>query len=142
MTQKIDLKDLKLAYLLAEYRLLTVKQISVLEAAPIRTAHRRMAKLFCQDYLLEMKRPIRGRPGRPEFIYSLSPKGVQWLQENGMLEEGISYEKNRVEKSGEYRTSTERELDSDRRANPATKISVFHRISLSNISVFATDTKR
>ena len=93
MTKKIDSKDLKLAYLLAEYRLLTVQQISVLEAAPIRTAHRRMAKLFCQDFLLEMKRPIRGRPGRPEFIYSLSPKGVQWLQENGMLEEGISYEK-------------------------------------------------
>ncbi len=30
MTQKIDSKDLKLAYLIAEYRLLTVKQIAVL----------------------------------------------------------------------------------------------------------------
>ena len=93
MTQKIDSKDLKLAYLLAEYRLLTVKQIAFVETTSIRTAHRGMAKLFCQDYLLEMKRPIRGRPGRPEFIYSLSLKGVQWLQKNGMLEEGISYEK-------------------------------------------------
>ncbi len=93
MKQKIDSKDLKLAYLLAEYRLLTVKQIAVLEDAHIRTVRRRISKLFFLDYTIERKRIVRGRPGRPEFIYSLSPKGVQWLQENGMLEEGISYEK-------------------------------------------------
>ncbi len=93
MTQKIDSKDLKLAYLIAEYRLLTVKQIAVLEGAHVRTVRRRMAKLFCMDYAIERKRVVRGQSGRPEFIYSLSQKGVQCLHEKGALEEEHSYEK-------------------------------------------------
>ncbi len=93
MTQKIDSKDLKLAYLIAEYRLLTVKQIAVLEGAHVRTVRRRMSKLFCLDYVIERKRVVRGQSGRPEFIYSLSQKGVQRLHEKGALEEEHSYDK-------------------------------------------------
>ncbi len=93
MNQKIDSKDLKLAYLIAEYRLLTVKQIAVLEGAHVRTIRRRMSKLFCLDYVIERKRVVRGQPGRPEFIYSLSQKGVQCLHEKGALEEEHTYDK-------------------------------------------------
>ena len=80
MAIELKKKDLLFLRSLAEYRLLTVRQASVIECISERAVRNRVNSLCEADFLEIWQRSLgRGR-GRPESVISLSGKGVNFLK--------------------------------------------------------------
>lgn len=78
----IDLKQKDLLFLrsLAEYRLLTTRQASIIEGISERAVRNR-ANALCQSGLVELGYRAMGRGrGRPEYLIALKEKGMDYLR--------------------------------------------------------------
>ena len=78
---------------LAEYRVLTGRQIEVLAGVNSRTVQRRMKSLTGAGLVNAVERPFSEGRGRPGRLYSLSQKGADFLKSEGVLEASISFDK-------------------------------------------------
>ena len=81
MAFKLNKNDTHLLGLIAEYRILTVGQVAILLGRTIRSARHRLADLTGADLIAIDRYAFGGGRGRPEGIVSLTPKGMQALQD-------------------------------------------------------------
>ena len=82
---KANASDLKLLTRLGEYRWLTVLQLAALEERSPRVLRRRLITLGEAGFLdREWMPPLKGTPGRPEQVVSLSAAGAKLLRARGV----------------------------------------------------------
>lgn len=78
-------KDYALIELIAEYRILTIDQISILTNIGQRAAQKRVSKLAELGVLEISSRTLHKLKGRPENMYSVSQSGAKQLLQRGIL---------------------------------------------------------
>lgn len=81
----ITLKERLLLKLLAEYHTLLANQIALLENIGLRAAQKKVFALNNKGLLKIYHRPLNGKQGRPDKVYLLSQKGLNYLIENQLI---------------------------------------------------------
>ncbi|MBI1390793.1 MAG: hypothetical protein GC154_20380 [bacterium] len=79
--------------MLAQYRVLSIAQIALLEGVNPRSARRLMKRHLDRGLVQTIERCFSGTKGRPEGLFCLSEKGVDSLKENQLFESWYSNEK-------------------------------------------------
>ena len=93
MTLELKEKDIEILKEVAEYRILTSNQVTILLDRNKQALRRKLGTLEKQDYLLTQLHELgRGR-GRPDRLFSLTKQGIDTLKSEGILAEKIPYEK-------------------------------------------------
>ena len=82
---KVAKKDIRILSYIAEYKFLTVKQISALNRRSSQTIRRRLRHLSGEGLILSNERGIGNGPGRREHIVILTQKGIKFLNARGLL---------------------------------------------------------
>jgi hypothetical protein len=77
---------------LAEYGMLTIKQIAALEQIGVRAANKRIKKLSDENLIEVSPRVLSQSKGRPEIVAALSLKGAQCLRDEGEIKSDIPLE--------------------------------------------------
>jgi len=90
MTARLTRTDRKLLAGIAEYRVLTVKQIARLHSRNTRVVQRRLADLENAGLVLAVSRGYGRKRGRPEKLISLSEQGVGVLRSNRTIGPDVS----------------------------------------------------
>ena len=80
MNIKLKQKDLSFLHSIAEYGLVTIRQISALERIGLRAANKRVKALYDAGLVNSKQRGFSSSKGRPELVISLSEKGARILQ--------------------------------------------------------------
>jgi len=83
-------KEQELLKLLAEYQLLLTNQIAILGGTGLRAAQKRMLILDQKEMVNIYHRPLNGNQGRPDKIYTISQKGINYLKDSEILNNTIS----------------------------------------------------
>jgi hypothetical protein len=83
--------DIKILSVIAEYKFLTAKQISILCQRSIQTVNRRLKALSDNHLISKQQRIFGPGPGRKEFVNIISDKGMEILQDNKTLSKHASY---------------------------------------------------
>lgn len=86
-------KDNLLLLMIAEYCILQIDQIALLNKTGKRIVQRRIARLHKNGLLNLSPRNAQSNFGRPENIISISEKGVKLLQEENLVDNKISLER-------------------------------------------------
>ena len=77
--------DMQLLENIAEYRMMTIAQVAILQARGKQSIWRRLRDLEKQGFLQTEWRQWGRKRGRPEVMVSLSPKGLQMLKDRSTL---------------------------------------------------------
>jgi len=93
MAARLTRTDRKLLVSIAEYRVLTVKQIARLLSRNTRVVQRRLADLEDAGLILAASRSYGRRRGRPEKMISLSEQGVGMLRSDHKIGPDVSDER-------------------------------------------------
>ena len=83
-------KEQSILKLLAEYQLLLTHQIAILGATGLRAAQKKMLILDQKRMVNIYHRPLNGNQGRPDKIYTISQRGLNYLKEVGIIDKAIS----------------------------------------------------
>lgn len=83
--------DLQLLKTLAEHRLLSVPQVTVLHFKSKQIAWRRLRQLSEQGWVETLARGLGRSRGRPENLFFLSEAGADSLRDEGILRHSIDY---------------------------------------------------
>ena len=90
---RLKKKDIAVLTALAEYRILTIPQITALHFSCKKVARRRLGKM-AEGSLIEIVNRGFGRTrGRPESVFSLGQAGIELLWEKAILCGSISNDK-------------------------------------------------
>ncbi len=87
--EKVTRKEAELLRLLADYRILLSEQIAILTGTGVRSAQKKISKLYRQGMITISARPLIGNQGRPEHLYSLSQKEIEFLKKEGLIGHSI-----------------------------------------------------
>lgn len=82
---RIDRRDLQLLTTIADYRVVTIKQLVAIENRDPKTAHRRITALAEAKLLIPGNRTTRAERGRPEKHVSIAPAGYAALRGAGVF---------------------------------------------------------
>ena len=90
MSKRINKNGLMLLKDVAEYRMLTLSQMTVLHFGSKRSARRRMQQLVEAGYVEVL--PVNGGVGfgRPESVFGISSRGCLLLQSEGILPDSVA----------------------------------------------------
>ena len=75
MPGKITKKDIEILSFIAEYKFLSVKQLSALTQRTTPVVRRRLRHLEDEKLIIMKEKPFGERRGRPEDIIIFNPKG-------------------------------------------------------------------
>ena len=90
MAFKMTKGDYDLLYSIAECRLLTPRQLAAITQRNPVAVRRRISAFEHEGLIQAMTHVSRKNPGRPERLISLKEKGVELLQNRGILKKDIS----------------------------------------------------
>ena len=90
-TKNITEGDIKLLSHIAEYRFLTVKQLSAVSKRPIQVVRRRLRHLGSERLAIMGERGFGKGPGRRENIVILTENGLELLKSNKILSKHALY---------------------------------------------------
>ena len=93
MAFKLNKNDRQLLARIAEFRVLTVKQIAALQGKAGQVVRRRLRGLKDAGLVEASDRQFGRSAGRPERLFSLAPKGLNVLRGHGILDAGIEDDK-------------------------------------------------
>jgi len=102
----VTTKDKELLKTIAEYRVLLIDQIAILNGTGRRAAQKKISELYKKGIICLSPRNFGQGRGRPENICSLKEYGVKLLQNDGIIDSGLSIK--RV--TGEEISNTEHEI--------------------------------
>ena len=85
MSRGNDKRTIKLLSELADFRMLTFTQLSVLNSKSPRTVRRWMKELVDFGFAVPLPVSVSQGPGRPEAVFGVSPKGFGLLKSEGIL---------------------------------------------------------
>ena len=85
--------DLEILKTLAEYRLLTLSQLTVLQFSGKQVASRRLAQMANQGFVETIQRGLGQGRGRPENLFGVTPAGAQLLRDETVLRHSVSPDK-------------------------------------------------
>ena len=91
MKTRLNKNTLELLKTLADYRILTPIQITILHFQSRQLAYRAMRDLAKSGLVESATRGFGSARGRPESVLSLSQKGIELLRNEGALDPGISH---------------------------------------------------
>jgi len=91
MEEKIAKGDMALISYVAEYKFLTVKQLSAITQRTLQVVRRRLRSLEEKCIIAMKERGLRGERGRQENIIVLTQKGMELLRNNEILSEHATY---------------------------------------------------
>jgi len=91
MMENITQGDIDILSLIAEYRVLTVKQLSALTQRKLQVVRRRLRSLNKQDLVMHEKLGLGKGPGAHERIILITDKGLGRLRSEGILSSHASY---------------------------------------------------
>lgn len=95
MTEKITKGDIKILSYIAEYRVLTYKQLSAITERSLQVVRRRMQSLNKQGLVMKEKHGLGKGPGAPELITFITDKGVGLLESKEIIPSHTSYLKDK-----------------------------------------------
>ncbi|MFB3789484.1 MAG: replication-relaxation family protein, partial [bacterium] len=84
MSDPVRSFDIQSLRYLAEFRVLSVRQLAVLENANVRSVRRRLASLDRQGFITKRVRIRNGVRGKPEHIFHVTPRGLKLMQSEGL----------------------------------------------------------
>ena len=93
MAFKMTKGDYDLLFSIAEFRLLTPRQLAAITQRNSISVRRRISVFEHESLIQTMTHVSRRNPGRPERLISLKEKGVELLQYRGFLEKSTPKEK-------------------------------------------------
>jgi len=93
MARRLDKHEIELLSELADFRMLTFTQISVLSSKSPRTARRRMKELVDHGLAEVLPVSISHGPGRPEGVYGVSQEGLAALRSEGVLPKAAEFDR-------------------------------------------------
>jgi hypothetical protein len=96
LSEKITKKDIELLSYVADYRLLTVRQLSALSQRSCQVIRRRLRILESQAIIATRERGYGRSRGRPEDMILLTKKGTEFLNDKGVISADL---KSNTEKS-------------------------------------------
>jgi len=91
MTSKITKGDIKILSLIAEYKLLTVKQLSAITQRTLQVVRRRLRHLEHEHIIIWKERGFGSGRGRRENIIIMTQKGLELLHHNEILSAHAKY---------------------------------------------------
>ena len=91
MTSKITKGDLKLLSHIAEYKLLTVKQLSAITQRTLQVVRRRLRHLEHEHFIIGKERGFGSGRGRRENIIIMTQEGLELLRHKEILSEHAKY---------------------------------------------------
>ena len=91
MAGKITKGDTALLSYIAEYKFLTVKQLSALSQRPLQVVRRRLRHLIKGNLIIVKERGFGSGRGRRENIIILTHKGLEFLHHKEVLSEHATY---------------------------------------------------
>jgi len=103
---KLTHKDLALLKAIAEHRILLVDQTAILNGTGRRAAQKKISELYKKGIINLSPRNFGQGRGRPENVCSLKEYGVKLLQNEGIIDSGLSIKR----ATGEEISNTEHEL--------------------------------
>jgi len=96
MAGKIAKGDTALLSYIAEYKFLTVKQLSALSQRPLQVTRRRLRQLINGNLIMRKERGFGSGRGRREYIIILTQKGLEFLRHKEILSEHAAYITNKT----------------------------------------------
>jgi predicted transcriptional regulator len=72
---RLDSRDLRLLRTIADYRIMTIRQIAMVQEHDFKGVHRRTLDLAQMRFLAEGTRATASRVGRPEKVVSITREG-------------------------------------------------------------------
>ena len=93
--EKITKQDIRILSHIAEYRILTVKQIAALTRRSTQVIRRRLRHLSREGLVFSNERGLGHRPGRREYIVILTETGMDLLNERKILSNHADYTTNK-----------------------------------------------
>ena len=78
-------KEQSILKLLAEYRILLTRQIAIIEGVGLRASQKKLFVLQNKEMVNIYHRPLCGNQGRPDKIYTISSKGINYLKDCRIL---------------------------------------------------------
>lgn len=90
---QVSANDILFLKLLAEYRVLTVNQITVVYNITPRAARKKAKTLFSEKLISVMPMNFGQGKGRPENLITISEAGVSALHASKILDEKVTYER-------------------------------------------------
>ena len=91
--KQLNQKDNLLLQAIAEYRILQVDQIALLNSSGKRIVQRKVSRLYNNGLINLSPRNYSTNFGRPENIISISEKGVKFLQNENLIDNTIPMER-------------------------------------------------
>ena len=91
--KQLNQKDSSLLPAIAEYRILLIDQIALLNNSGKRIVQRKVSRLFNNGLINLSPRNYSTNFGRPENIISISEKGVKFLQNENLIDNKIPLER-------------------------------------------------
>lgn len=92
----INKNDIAILSNIAEYRFLTVKQISFLQQRSIPVIRRRLRFFMKEKLISTLERVFVSGPGRNEHVAILSNKGLKLLQSENIINDSLEYISNQT----------------------------------------------
>jgi hypothetical protein len=99
MASQITTGDIKLLSAIAEYKLLTVKQLAVITQRSMQVIRRRLRSLRDECLISLKERDFGGISGRLEYISFLSEKGLEFVRDKEILSAHAKYITDKTAKS-------------------------------------------
>ena len=93
MAFRVNMREYEILKEIAEYRVLTVRQLAVLYAGNARVLRRKLQEFVRANLIKIGPAMFAGKRGRPEDVFSVSPEGVKLLKSKGNLNAEIPYER-------------------------------------------------
>lgn len=93
MTSELKEKDSEILKTIAEHRILTSGQMTVLLGRNKQALRRKLSELENQGHLLAQLHELGHGRGRPDRLFSLTKQGIDILKSQGILAEKTPYEK-------------------------------------------------
>ncbi len=93
MNSKFNINDRDLLSSIADYKVLTVKQLSIATQRSCQVVRRRMRALAKEGFISTRMEGYGGGRGRPEDLLFLTDKGAAVLEENGLCHPAVAADK-------------------------------------------------